>query len=456
MSSEAIFKICGNFIGTNVLETLKCNDGETFSGSDEPSRGLSLDRPKLGIFYDPEMMKHKEEVDTNKDHPECPARIQRIFKVIKANGVLDRSEVRRLPRGRRLKEDESNLVYNPSHWMTLMDSRNLEIAERNSWANSLNSIFLNQDSVDCGLLSAGGVLTCTEAVVRGHTRSALAVVRPPGHHAEPDEPHGFCLFNNVAIAAKHAINTLGLERVMILDWDVHHGNGIQHMFYNDPSVLYISLHRYDHGSFFPSSTDADYGKIGEGEGEGFNINIPWNKGRMGDTEYFLAFQNIVLPVGYEFQPDLVLVSAGFDAAVGDPLGGYRVSPAMYGLMTHHLTSLARGRLVVALEGGYNLSSISACATQCSRALLGDPLPPIELSKPRNSALETIKNVVQVHRPYWQCLAALADKTLPETLEVVTTNDDDGLVTALGDLNITHSTVRSVQRSKLLAQPNSTT
>ena len=113
VSSEAIFKVCGNFIGTNVLETLKCNDGETFGGSDEPSRGLSLDRPKLGIFYDPEMMKHKEEVDTNKDHPECPARIQRIFKVIKANGVLDRSEVRRLPRGRRLRKEESNLVHNP-------------------------------------------------------------------------------------------------------------------------------------------------------------------------------------------------------------------------------------------------------------------------------------------------------------------------------------------------------
>ena len=381
VSSEAIFKVCGNFIGTNVLETLKCNDGETFSGSDEPSRGLSLDRPKLGIFYDPEMMKHKEEVDTNKDHPECPARIQRIFKVIKANGVLDRSEVRRLPRGRRLRKEESNLVHNPSHWMTLMDSRNLEIEERNSWAKSLNSIFLNQDSVDCGLLSAGGVLTCTEAVVRGHTRSALAVVRPPGHHAEPDEPHGFCLFNNVAIAARFAIQNLGLKRVLVLDWDIHHGNGIQRMFYNDPNVLYISLHRYDNGTYFPHSEDADHDKVGEAEGIGFNVNIPWNTRNnrpMGDAEYFLAFQTIILPISHEFQPELVLVAAGFDAAAGDPLGGYKVTPGMYGLMTHQLAALAGGRVVVALEGGYNLASISESATACAKALLGDPLPPVQV------------------------------------------------------------------------------
>ena len=125
---------------------------------------------------------------------------------------------------------------------------------------------------------------------------------------------------------RYAITSLGAERVMIIDWDVHHGNGIQHMFYNDNKVLYISLHRYDHASFFPQSEDANYDMIGDGLGTGFNINIPWNGRKMGDTEYFLAFQNIILPVGYEFNPDLVLVSAGFDAAVGDPLGGYKVSP----------------------------------------------------------------------------------------------------------------------------------
>ena len=187
---------------------------------------------------------------------------------------------------------------------------------------------------------------------------------------------------------------------------------------------------------------------------------------MGDSEYFLAFQNIVLPVGYEFQPQLVLVSAGFDAAVGDPLGGYKVTPAMYGLMTHQLASLAQGRLVVALEGGYNLSSISASATQCARALLGDPLPPVEITKAQDSALETIRNVVRVQRPHWRCLATLVDKTLPETLETGARDDvetletgarDDveTLVTGIDNLNITQSPVRSVQRSKLLAQQSTT-
>ena len=207
-----------------------------------------------------------------------------------------------------------------------MESRRLGPDERKTLAESFNSVYMNEHSVDCGLLSAGGVLTSVEAVVRGDTRSALAVVRPPGHHAEPDQPHGFCLFNNVAIAARFAIQNLGIQRVLILDWDIHHGNGIQRMFYADPNVLYISLHRYDNGKYFPGSEDANFDKVGEGAGSGYNVNIPWTGGRfcMGDPEYFLAFHNVVLPISHEFQPDLVLVSAGFDAAAGDPLGGYKV------------------------------------------------------------------------------------------------------------------------------------
>ena len=419
------------------------------------STNLKCAEIKLGMIYDEAMMRHKNEYFDELDHPECPERIQRIFEALTKAGLVERKEVRLLDPGRRLTEDECSLVHNVHHWHNLIEIQAMTKEEREEKADSFNSIYLNNFSVDCGLLSAGAVLSSVEAVVRGEVRSSLAVVRPPGHHAEPDTPHGFCLFNNVAIAARYAINKLGVERVMILDWDVHHGNGIQHMFYEDSKVLYISLHRYDHGTFFPSSDDADYGKIGEGAGEGFNINIPWNKRKMGDSEYFLAFQNIVLPVGYEFQPELVLVSAGFDAAEGDPLGGYKVTPAMYGLMTHQLACLAQGRLVLALEGGYNLSSISACATQCAQALLGDPLPPVEITKPRDSALETIRNVVRVQRPHWKCLATLADKTLPETLETGIRDDVESLVTGLGDLNITQSPIRSVQRSKLLAQQNTT-
>lgn len=417
---------------------------------------LSCSDIKLGVHYDPEMMKHKDEIGEDEedyDHPECPERIQRIFQTLTEAGVTKRKNVKILSSGRMLTKEESNLVHDEEHWTRLMESRELNQDERDALAETMNSIFMNQHSVDCGLLSAGGVLSCVDSVMSANSRSALAVVRPPGHHAEPDTPHGFCLFNNVAIGARYAITSLGAERVMILDWDVHHGNGIQHMFYNDNKVLYISLHRYDHASFFPQSEDANYDMIGDGLGTGFNINIPWNGRKMGDTEYFLAFQNIILPVGYEFNPDLVLVSAGFDAAVGDPLGGYKVSPGMYGYMTHMLSLLAGGRVVVALEGGYNLSSISECATQCARALLGDPLPRVQVSQPRESALETIRNVIKTQRRYWRCFTLL-DKPLPESLEKCATKSNNQmpeLESNFDELNITTGPSRSVQRSKLVAQ-----
>jgi len=310
--------------------------------------------------------------------------------------------------------------------------------------------------VECGLISAGGVLSCVDSVAGGEVQSALAVVRPPGHHAEPDEPHGFCFFNNVAIAAKYAISSLGMNRVLILDWDVHHGNGIQHMFYNDNRVLYISLHRYDHGAFFPQSDDADYDKVGEGAGRGFNINIPFNGRKMGDSEYSLAFHQIVLPVTYEFRPDLVLVSAGFDAAEGDPLGGYKVSPAMYGYMTHQL-SVAVGSLVVALEGGYNLSTISECVLMCARALLGDPLPPIKPSQPKDSAVQSVRDVIRSQRRFWKCLE-LTDCVLPDTISPLTSITESEPEKSLEQdpSELTVGPARSVQRSQLVSQSEAIT
>ncbi|GCB81496.1 hypothetical protein scyTo_0022519, partial [Scyliorhinus torazame] len=181
-------------------------------------------------------------------------------------------------------------------------------------------------------------------------QNGVALIRPPGHHAERDVACGFCFFNNVALAARFAQNLVGHKiKVLILDWDVHHGNGTQHMFEDDPSVLYISIHRYDNGSFFPNTEDADYTKVGIDAGEGFNVNIPWNGSKMGDAEYMTAFHRLVMPISYQFQPDLVLVSAGFDAAQGDPLGGCKVSPECYAHLTHMLLGLAGGRVVMALE-----------------------------------------------------------------------------------------------------------
>ena len=180
------------------------------------------------------------------------------------------------------------------------------------------------------------------------------MVRPPGSHAEYQQPMGFCYFNSLAIAAKQLQSKLGLKRILIVDWDVHHGNGLQQAFYEDPAVLYLSLHRHDEGQFFPGT--GDLAETGAGAGTGFNVNIGWSGALsppMGDAEYLAAFRTVVMPIARQYDPEIVLVACGFDGARGHPppLGGYMVSPACFGYMTQQLMTLAGGRLVMALEGG---------------------------------------------------------------------------------------------------------
>ncbi|VDP52550.1 unnamed protein product [Heligmosomoides polygyrus] len=167
---------------------------------------------------------------------------------------------------------------------------------------------------------------CVDRVLerRAGDRNAFAVIRPPGHHAGISEPSGFCIFNNVAVAAQYAIDKYHLRRILIVDWDVHHGNGTQEIFYEDDRVLYMSLHRHDEGMFYPMGEPKDYADVGEGRGRGYSVNIPWNHSKVGDEAYGAAFAKIVMPIAYEFNPELVLISAGFDAALGDPLGECKV------------------------------------------------------------------------------------------------------------------------------------
>uniref|UniRef100_UPI00398F7FA9 histone deacetylase 6 n=1 Tax=Pristiophorus japonicus TaxID=55135 RepID=UPI00398F7FA9 len=272
-------------------------------------------------------------------------------------------------------------------------------------SSEYNSIYIAPRSYDCALLAVGSVCNVVKAVLDRQVRNAVAIVRPPGHHADRDKACGFCLFNNVALAARFAQQQVGHKmRVLILDWDIHHGNGTQLIFEDDPSVLYISIHRYDNGTFFPNTHDGDYIKVGKGKGEGFNVNIAWNEGRMGDSEYMAAFQRVVMPIAYQYRPELVLVSAGFDSARGDPLGGCDVTPECFAHLTHMLQGLAGGRVVLVLEGGYNLSSISESMAMCTRTLLGDTPPSLEpLRVMINSAIDSINNVIKTHSQYWTCL-----------------------------------------------------
>ncbi|MCO5593077.1 hypothetical protein L7F22_047083 [Adiantum nelumboides] len=218
------------------------------------------------------------------------------------------------------------------------------------------SLYINEHSAKCARLSCGGVIEMCEAVASGRVRNGFAVVRPPGHHAEPDRSMGFCLYNNVAVATRYLQRRYGdyegrerVRKVLILDWDVHHGNGTQQAFWDDENVLYISLHRYENGEFFPGGIGGADDQVGVGAGVGRNVNIPWPDSGMGDGDYLAAFQRIVMPIAHEFAPDFVIISAGFDAAEGDHLGQCRVTPNGYAQMTHELAALANGRLVVALE-----------------------------------------------------------------------------------------------------------
>ena len=201
-------------------------------------------------------------------------------------------------------------------------------------------IYWTRHTERCARMAAGTACEAALAVATGTCDRAFAVVRPPGHHADCGRATGFCFFNNAAVAARVALERGAARRVLILDWDVHHGNGVQDILYEDPRVLYVSLHRYGDG-FYPGTGAAT--EIGAGAGKGFNVNIPWEEKGLGDADYLAAFDLVVDPVAKSFDPDLVIVAAGFDAAEGDPLGGMRVSDQGYALMTERLLRLANGR-----------------------------------------------------------------------------------------------------------------
>jgi acetoin utilization deacetylase AcuC-like enzyme len=225
------------------------------------------------------------------------------------------------------------------------------------------------ESFDIALLAAGGAIRAVEAVAGGEAEAAFALVRPPGHHAVPDAPMGFCLFNNVAIAARYAQRMLGIERVLIVDFDVHHGNGTQEIFYEDPSVLFISTHQE---GIYPGTGAAN--EMGAGEGAGYTINLPLPAGA-GDGAMQRVLAEIIEPAAMRFRPKLVLVSAGFDAHWLDPLAGLQFTLAGYTHLTHGLARIAaeqcNGMLVFVLEGGYHLAALAGGVTTVLRTLLGE-------------------------------------------------------------------------------------
>lgn len=257
-------------------------------------------------------------------------------------------------------------------------------------------------TVDAALLAAGAAVQAVEMVFESDVRRALALVRPPGHHAGSATPMGFCLFNNVAVAAAHALEKFGCERVLIVDWDVHHGNGTQEIFEERREVLFFSLHQHP---LFPGTGAID--EVGLGEGRGYTINVPLAAG-MGDDEYLQVFQRLLVPIANAFQPQLVLISAGFDAHEADPLGGMELTERGYARMAHLLMNVADryadGRVVVCLEGGYDLEATARSLRATVQTLRAPTEAALEAAEVPEETSETVADVVRaaflVHAPTW--------------------------------------------------------
>lgn len=341
------------------------------------------------VGYDGRMLDHREVVrlDETDVHPERPDRLLAVWQHLQSSGLLP---LFRMVPPTTVTEVQVQRVHTPEHLAKVMACSETDF--RRFGADT----YACRESAQAARLAAGILVRTVAAVMQGRAANGLAVIRPPGHHAEPDEVMGFCLLNNVAIAARAAQAEMGARRVMIIDWDVHHGNGTQLAFQNDPTVLYVSLHRYDDGDFYPGSGHPE--DVGSGAGAGFSVNVGWPHHNIGDAEYMMAFHQVVMPIAYEFAPDLVLVSAGFDAAVGDPLGGCRVTPAGFAHMTHMLKTVAGGRLVLALEGGYNLRSVARSVENCARTLIGHAPPPLSGDlRPMPGGLRAIRQALAYHR-----------------------------------------------------------
>ncbi|XP_029038711.1 histone deacetylase 6 isoform X3 [Osmia bicornis bicornis] len=395
----------GSSVKPEIYETRNCypvQSKETIEAIEKQlniliqSTNLSKAPNKVCVVYDERMLKHHDISDDS--HPEKPNRISVIYKKFQKYNLLERCYVQQ---GRSATIEELLLIHSQEYIDKIKNTDNLKTKELYKQATSYNSVYLHPDTWTSACVSTGSLLQVVDSVLNGESQSGVAIVRPPGHHAEQDAACGFCIFNNISVAAKYAIEFHHVKRVLIVDWDVHHGNGTQSVFEEDPKVLYISVHRYDNGGFFPNSKRGNYTHVGSGPGEGFNVNIPWNKKGMGDAEYIAAFQQAVMPIAYQFNPELILVSAGFDACIGDPLGGCFVTPEMYGHLTHWLSSLANGRIILSLEGGYNINSIAHAMTICTKTLLDDPLPMLESNQiPCTSAINTINNVLKTQKQYW--------------------------------------------------------
>lgn len=341
---------------------------------------------KAGLVYDPIYLEH----DTG-DHVENSRRLVEAMSYLKETGI--REKLISLP-ARPASLEELKMIHAPEY-ISYVKSK---AQKGGGWLDS--DTVMSTKSYEAALHAVGGVLVAVEAVVQEKVDNAFALVRPPGHHATHDQAMGFCIFNNVAIAARFGLSQFNLNRVLIVDFDVHHGNGTQDAFYAEPEVLYFSTHQYP---FYPGTGGMD--ETGSGRGEGTTVNFPMAAG-WGDEEYLRAFNEVLVPVARRFQPQLILVSAGFDAHWADHLAMMKATIAGFAQMTRILKELAaelcQGRLVFTLEGGYNLRVVASSTKATFDVLLGnseidDPLGKASAATKPGGFDEHIATIRRIHQ-----------------------------------------------------------
>ncbi|HDN80955.1 MAG: histone deacetylase [Chloroflexi bacterium] len=336
-----------------------------------------------GYVYHPIYLEH-----TCAGHPENHHRLKAIMELLKERDVLPHLQ---LVEPKPVSMELLERVHNP-YYIKLVQ----RVAETGGGNLDMDT-YVGPRSYEAALMAAGGVVEAVKAVLDGEVDSAFALVRPPGHHATPNRGMGFCLFNNVAIAARYALERDEVKRILIADFDVHHGNGTQDIFYRESSVLYFSTHQYPH---YPGT-----GRItetGEGEGKGYTVNVPM-RGRVGDEGYRRIFEEILWPIARRYHPDLVLVSAGFDAHWADPLASMLLSITGYTNLARILKAIAdelcEGRIIFVLEGGYKLEVLSHCVLNIFYTLMGEEklLDPLGPSPYREQPVdELIKVLKEIH------------------------------------------------------------
>jgi len=338
----------------------------------------------IGIVADPVFQQH----DTGPYHCECSERLAAVDQAL--NAWPGRGQALFMPL-RPAREEELARVHHPSHLARIA-------ATKGRMAQLDPDTAASPRSFEVALLAAGSLLDLCDAALEQQVQGGFALVRPPGHHATPSRAMGFCLFNNVAAAAAHLLAARGLKRVLVVDWDVHHGNGTEDIFFADDRVLYFSTHQWP---LYPGTGPVQ--AVGRGQGEGYTVNVPLSPGQ-GDEAVIQAFSRLLLPVAQEYKPQFILVSAGFDAHADDPLGSMRITDQGFAALAQMLVELAAdacpGRLVLSLEGGYDLAALARSVVAVLEALEGQRQDALIAQAAQAELSPSVAKARQMAQNYW--------------------------------------------------------